>query len=152
MLRPLIQHRLRLSVGLLQRQGWLYSSSLPAFCSSQLLSQMFPSLYALTDSSHNCHFVGFVMQTKSSTCYNDLFALPCDMNYTSNTFLPPRLYVCRERLVCSLHAVCGLSLSSSQCSSGRGECVVWLPYPLSPALISALLSPVLSWLLVAVQA
>lgn len=50
-------------------------------------------------------------------------------------------------LVC--HCVC---IRVSQCSSGRGECVVWLPYLLPPALISALLSPAVSWLLSAVQA
>lgn len=83
----------------------------------------------------NCHFVGFVMQTNVFTFYNDLFAFGCGVDCKPSIF-----YVCAVLAWC-LRCV---TLRASQCSRGCGECVVWLPYLLPPALISCVSSPQLA--------
>ena len=150
-LKPLIQHSVGLNAALLQGQSWHCSCSSQAlFLPQRAFSNMPFPLYFPTDSWQNWHFGFFFFFWMVNTCCNDLFALAhgiwfkkpesfrARLSYVCAVYSTRRMFVVRHSH--SVHACVPVGVVSVLFDS------------LCPALISALVSPVLSWLHSAVQA
>ena len=144
--KPLIQHSVGLNAALLQGQSWHCSCSAQAlFLPQRLFSNVPFSLVTIfpTDSWQNWHFV-------VNTCCNDLCALAHGIWFKKpESFLAPQSYVCA---VYSTRCMFVVRHSHSVHACVPVGVVSVLFDSLCPALISALVSPVLSWLHSAVQA